>query len=69
VQYAGAAPTLVSGVTQINVTLPATIPLAYGYPPGTLPLQVVEPGAPSFQAVTIYATAPPAPTPTAAAAP
>lgn len=27
VEYAGAAPTLLSGVTQINVTLPATIPL------------------------------------------
>jgi uncharacterized protein (TIGR03437 family) len=43
VEYAGAAPTLLSGVDQINVTLPATIPVADGYAPGTLPLQVVEP--------------------------
>jgi uncharacterized protein (TIGR03437 family) len=58
VQYAGAAPGLVSGVTQLNVTLPATIPVAQGYPPGTLPLQVVESGAPSYQVVTIYAVPP-----------
>lgn len=55
VEYAGAAPELLSGVTQINVTLPATIPLATGYPAGTLPLQVVDPGMPSYQVVTIYA--------------
>jgi uncharacterized protein (TIGR03437 family) len=67
VEYAGAAPTLLSGVNQINVTLPATIPVAYGYPPGTLPLQVYEPGMPSYEVVTIYAV-PPAPTQTAAAA-
>jgi len=39
-EYAGAAPTLVSGVTQINVQLPAVIPVVTGYPAGTLPLQV-----------------------------
>jgi uncharacterized protein (TIGR03437 family) len=70
VEYAGAAPSLLSGVTQINVTLPATIPLADGYAPGTLPLQVVEPpNMPSYQIVTIYATPSPAPTPSAAGAP
>jgi uncharacterized protein (TIGR03437 family) len=64
VEYAGAAPALVSGVTQINVTLPATIPLADGYPPGTLPLQVAD-----SPIVTIYATAPFTPTPSVAGAP
>jgi hypothetical protein len=59
VAYAGAAPTLLSGVNQFSLALPATIPLAYGYPPGTLPLQVVEPGMVSYQVVTIYAAAPP----------
>ncbi len=58
VEYAGAAPTLLSGVNQINVTLPATIPLAQGYPPGTLPLEVVEPGMGSDQVVKIFAVAP-----------
>jgi uncharacterized protein (TIGR03437 family) len=65
VEFAGAAPTLVSGVTQINVTLPTTIPLAYSYPPGTVPLLLADPGMPSYQVVTIYATAPPTPTPSA----
>jgi uncharacterized protein (TIGR03437 family) len=39
-EFAGAAPTLVSGVTQINVDLPAVIPVVPGYPAGTLPLVV-----------------------------
>jgi uncharacterized protein (TIGR03437 family) len=39
-EYAGAAPGLVSGVTQINVQLPNVIPVVTGYPAGTLPLQV-----------------------------
>jgi uncharacterized protein (TIGR03437 family) len=68
VEYAGAAPTLLSGVTQINVTLPNTIPVSTGYPPGTLPLMVVEPGLPSYQVVTIFAV-PPTPTPTAGTPP
>jgi uncharacterized protein (TIGR03437 family) len=68
VEYAGAAPALVSGVTQINVTLPNTIPVSTGYPPGTLPLMVVEPTLPSYQVVIIYAV-PPTPTPSAGAAP
>jgi uncharacterized protein (TIGR03437 family) len=40
VEYAGAAPGLVSGVTQVNVTLPATIPTDTDYPPGALPFLV-----------------------------
>jgi uncharacterized protein (TIGR03437 family) len=44
VQWAGAAPSLVSGVTQINFTLPDVIPVVPGYPPGTLPLQVFNSG-------------------------
>jgi uncharacterized protein (TIGR03437 family) len=66
VEYAGGAPTLLSGVTQINVTLPAAIPLANGYPAGTLPLMVAEPGVASYQVATIYATVPPTPNPSAA---
>ncbi len=58
VEYAGAAPGLLSGVTQINVTLPASIPPEEGYPLGTVPLEVVEPGVPTFQSVTIYTTPP-----------
>ncbi len=41
--YAGAAPGLISGVDQINITLPNPIPTAPGYPKGTLPLQVLTP--------------------------
>jgi uncharacterized protein (TIGR03437 family) len=67
VEYAGAAPTLLSGINQINVTLPATIPVAYGYPPGTVPLQVFDPGKASYGVVTIYAV-PPVLSPTAGAA-
>jgi len=54
VEYAGAAPGLVSGVTQINVILPATIPANTGYPPGTLPFFVTVNDQASFAgAVTI----------------
>jgi uncharacterized protein (TIGR03437 family) len=38
--WAGAAPGLLSGVTQINVQLPDVIPVVPGYPAGTLPLGV-----------------------------
>jgi len=38
VDWAGAAPGLVSGVTQINITLPGVIPVVPGYPAGTLPV-------------------------------
>jgi uncharacterized protein (TIGR03437 family) len=40
VYWAGAAPGLVSGVTQINVTLPDVIPVVPGFAAGTLPLWV-----------------------------
>ena len=46
VEYAGAAPAELSGVTQINVRLPDVIPV--GSPPGTLHLSVVETGVPFF---------------------
>jgi uncharacterized protein (TIGR03437 family) len=46
VEYAGAAPALLSGITQLNVRLPGVIPS--GYPPGTLPLTVTESGVPFF---------------------
>lgn len=45
VEFAGAAPGLVAGVTQINVKLPDVFPRIGGYPPGTLPLRV---GTPMF---------------------
>jgi uncharacterized protein (TIGR03437 family) len=48
VEYAGAAPGLVVGVTQINVTLPDVVPTVYGYPAGDLPLEVTESGVPFF---------------------
>ena len=44
VEYAGAAPSLVTGVTQINVKLPETIPDVPDFPRGLLPLSVVTPG-------------------------
>jgi uncharacterized protein (TIGR03437 family) len=45
IEYAGAAPELLSGVTQVNVTLPEVIPATY-YPPGVLPLSVQTNGQP-----------------------
>jgi uncharacterized protein (TIGR03437 family) len=42
VEWAGAAPGLVSGVTQVNITLPDAIPVVAGFPAGTLPVWVVE---------------------------
>ena len=44
VEWAGAAPTLVSGVTQINVQLPEVTPVVPGYPAGTLPVYVAGDG-------------------------
>jgi uncharacterized protein (TIGR03437 family) len=41
VEFAGAAPGLLSGVTQINVKLPDEIPEVEGFPPGVLPLNLV----------------------------
>jgi uncharacterized protein (TIGR03437 family) len=44
VEYAGAAPGLVSGVTQVNVKLPDAIPDSPGFPRGTVPLQISSGG-------------------------
>ena len=44
VEYAGAAPGLVAGVSQINVKLPDVIPDVAGYPRGVIPLTVITPG-------------------------
>ena len=54
VQYAGAAPGLLAGVTQLNVTLPSVIPATYS-PPGVLQMFVNTNGeAFGFQTVTIF---------------
>ncbi|HWC96085.1 MAG TPA: hypothetical protein VG456_05035 [Candidatus Sulfopaludibacter sp.] len=58
VAWAGAAPALVSGVAQINVTLPNPIPTVTGYPPGSLPFYVIVNGTTlSGGTVTIFAAA------------
>jgi uncharacterized protein (TIGR03437 family) len=57
VAYAGAAPGLLSGVTQINVTLPSVIPVISGYPAGTLPLQTVGSAGTVSNIVTISVAA------------
>ena len=44
VEYAGAAPGLVAGVTQINIKLPDVIPDVGGFPRGVAPLLVITPG-------------------------
>ncbi len=44
VEYAGAAPGLVAGATQINVRLPEEIPEIPGFPRGAVPLYVQTPG-------------------------
>lgn len=41
--WAGAAPGLVSGVTQINVQLPSVLPANPNVPPGMLPVEVSSP--------------------------
>lgn len=40
-EWAGAAPGLVSGATQVNITLPNPLPVRTGWPAGTLPLTTV----------------------------
>jgi uncharacterized protein (TIGR03437 family) len=58
VEFEGAALELVSGVTQINVTLPDAIPPSSFYPPGLLSVAVVSNGALfGYQVVTIWVTA------------
>jgi uncharacterized protein (TIGR03437 family) len=43
VEYAGAAPGLVAGATQINIKLPDVIPDVPGFPRGIIPLRVITP--------------------------
>jgi uncharacterized protein (TIGR03437 family) len=43
VEWAGAAPGLVAGVTQINIVLPDVTPVVEGYPRGAIPLWVRSP--------------------------
>jgi uncharacterized protein (TIGR03437 family) len=45
VEYAGAAPGLVAGVTQINIKLPHVIPDFEGFPRGTVPFLVITTGS------------------------
>jgi uncharacterized protein (TIGR03437 family) len=45
IEYAGAAPGLLSGVIQINVKLPDSIPTSPNIPRGTLSLYVQTNGA------------------------
>jgi uncharacterized protein (TIGR03437 family) len=40
VEWAGAAPGLLSGITQINIKLPDVIPATDGFPRGVVPLYV-----------------------------
>jgi uncharacterized protein (TIGR03437 family) len=57
IEYAGAAPELLSGVTQLNVTLPQVIPATQFYPPGVLALDVLTNGQLfGYQTVTIFVT-------------
>jgi len=55
VDWAGGAPGLVAGVTQVNVTLPDVIPAVPGYPAGTLPVWMS--GETISQSVTIFVAA------------
>jgi uncharacterized protein (TIGR03437 family) len=55
VEFAGAAPALVSGVTQINVKLPDVIPEIEGYPPGAVPLIVRTPDTSFFGGIVTLA--------------
>jgi hypothetical protein len=55
IEYAGAAPELLSGITQLNVTLPEVIPATQFYPPGVLALFVLTNGQLfGYQTVTIF---------------
>ena len=45
VEWAGAAPGLLSGITQINIKLPDVIPTLDGFPLGVVPLFVETQGA------------------------
>jgi uncharacterized protein (TIGR03437 family) len=58
VEYAGAAPGLVAGVTQINIKLPAVIPDTPGLAPGTVPLLVFSGAGGPYPAQVTVAVAP-----------
>jgi uncharacterized protein (TIGR03437 family) len=58
VEYAGAAPGLVAGVTQINIKLPDPLPEIEGFPPGFLFLLVETPGVSYHQDVVTIAVEP-----------
>ena len=51
VQYAGTAPGLISGVTQINVKLPDVIPIVTWFGPGTVPLEFDQNGINFFSGI------------------
>lgn len=53
VGWAGGAPGLVAGVTQINVKLPDEMPQTPAWPEGLLPLRVMSPGGSSSTVVTV----------------
>ena len=57
VEYAGAAPGLVAGVTQINIKLPDAIPEIAGFPRGVVPLRVVTPGLTYYPGLVTVAVA------------
>jgi uncharacterized protein (TIGR03437 family) len=58
VEYAGGAPGLVAGATQINVKLPDIIPPLTGVPPGVLPISVVAANGTYYPGYTMIAVAP-----------
>jgi uncharacterized protein (TIGR03437 family) len=53
VEYAGAAPGLIAGVTQVNIKLPDDIPDVPGYPPGIIPLTITTGPTSMYAPVTI----------------
>jgi uncharacterized protein (TIGR03437 family) len=61
VEYAGAAPGLVAGVTQLNVRLPDTIPPVDGFSPGLVPLVVSTQSSfyPGYVTVAVHWFSPP----------
>ncbi len=58
VEYAGAAPGLLAGVTQINVKLPETIAPSAEFPPGLLPVSIGTAGLSFYPGVVTIAVRP-----------
>jgi uncharacterized protein (TIGR03437 family) len=58
VEYSGAAPGLVAGVTQINIKLPDEIPETTGFPRGVVPLTVTTPGVSFYPGYVTVAVSP-----------